>query len=98
MATIDDLLAVNGASDDEEPWAAADYCDLIEVDGADLVALCEDGVALWSNRDREWSEVTPDEAGALADRVRDAWAGGNDEAAERLLGWMAEFWPCMRLH
>lgn len=90
--TLEDLFEVNGQGDDDEPWCAADDCPLIDVDGADLIALCSDGVAIWRNNDREWSEL-----GYGAATLIERWAGREKSdprevaKAARLGAWMDQF-------
>jgi hypothetical protein len=85
--TVEEITAVNGQSDDMEPWTVADDLDTIDI-GDDIIAIADDGVVRWCNSDRVWSEIEPgslrdtlDSITDLADRLRvvdcivDNWEG-----------------------
>lgn len=82
--TLADLFAVNGQSDDREPWTAFGSAECIEVGGEDLIVHAADGVAIWDNSERAWSEVDHWRIGRLVERVYDR---GNLAAAEKLVSW-----------
>lgn len=84
-----DYLSVNGLSDEDEPWTVGDSEPLLEIDGADLIALASDGVVLWDNNRREWVELEP----SRADRILDWNLRAKPDRAARLLAWMRHFYP-----
>jgi hypothetical protein len=92
LASLTDLFAVNGQSDDHEPWTAGDYCDTIEIYGEDLVVLCDDGVARWTNRNREWTEVDTWTFQRTLEEVYGSGSGGNVKDAALFISWMEQFW------
>lgn len=91
MATLDDLLAANGQPDEQEPWCAADPCECIEIRGEDLVVLCEDGVARWTNNQREWSVLDGGHLCRVAEEIYESGMGGNADEARKFLDWMGRF-------
>lgn len=95
--TLADLFARNGESDEQEPWDAGDQCPMIEVRGEDMYVLCEDGVARWRNRDREWSEV---DAMGAQDALRDVYDSDrchNATESVRLHVWLTRWWDVSSL-
>lgn len=85
--TLDELFSANDWNDDEEPWGLADDCEaVIDFRGGDMVVLCEDGVARWTNSQREWTEVEGSHAAGIVEEIDDA-----TEAA-KFVGWLRRWW------
>lgn len=86
---VSELLSRNGLDDEHEPWET----DLEAIEfGADLVVLCEDGVALWSNDDRAWSEVEADQVAWVANCIYKFFPGGRAREARQFVEWMESIW------
>jgi hypothetical protein len=95
--TLAEIFKVNGQTDDMEPWTAADDCEIIEINGEDILALAEDGVAIWDNSEREWREVPASDAAKIAMLVFGSGFRANSEKkrsqVETLLDHMSKTHP-----